>query len=111
MIDLEQVGDGSTSDRNFQKLLKLVVDTGGQSIAVRWGNALMPFGGTQLANKSVSHGLGVAPVAIFQTFGSTTNIGLWIYSTTSDATTVSFHGVATANIADTTFYWLVIGNG
>jgi hypothetical protein len=33
-ISLEQLADGSVSDRNFQKLMSLVIDTGGQSVGI-----------------------------------------------------------------------------
>lgn len=64
MIALEQLADGSVSGRNFQRLMSLVVDTGGVSLGLRVGgpvNVTWPGGVVSSNGLVVPHGLGGVP--------------------------------------------------
>jgi hypothetical protein len=119
-ISLEQLADGSVSDRNFQKLMSLVPDTGGQSAGIRFG--------TVAANGAIIRGQGftvtkgaagiytvnqtwtTAPVVLVAV-GSTG--GALAVKVSTDPSTAGF-GVTTyvstsgANL-DSMFHWLAIG--
>lgn len=64
-ISLEQLADGSVSDRNFQKLMRLVLDTGGISASVRWGLTTFTFAAaTNSSGINQPHSLGRTPVIV-----------------------------------------------
>lgn len=64
-ISLEQLRDGSVSDRNFQTLMRLVLDTGGLTIGMRFGTTTLTFtASTVSATATINHGLGSAPIAV-----------------------------------------------
>lgn len=65
MISLEQLADGSVSDRNFQRLMQLVPDTGGRALGVRWGSSSATWTAARdAADVTIPHGLGRAPVFV-----------------------------------------------
>lgn len=62
MIGLELLFDGSASDRNFKKLMQVVLDTGDVSASVRWGMTTFTFtASTTSAGINQPHGLGKVP--------------------------------------------------
>lgn len=66
MIQLELLGDGTVTDRNFQTLRALVLDTGGITAGVRFGVHTFSFvGGVVVGPDTIAHGLGRTPVAVF----------------------------------------------
>jgi hypothetical protein len=68
LINLEQLGDNSVTDRNFQALQAFVPDTGGQSINVRFGTVTLSWSAATVAtNVTVPHGLGRLPVVVLAT--------------------------------------------
>lgn len=119
MISLEQLFDGSSSARNFDALMRLVIDTGGLSAGVRFGLAgtgTWPGASPRANNTAVTHGLGAVPVAVFATVTSSPS-ATWfpVLATTSyGATTFSFTAVTSdgSSPASATGYsiaWLAIG--
>ncbi len=65
MIRLEHLADGSLTDRNFQLLRRLVVDTGGLSLDLRVGQVEFTFTASNVsAIETVAHGLPRAPLAV-----------------------------------------------
>lgn len=81
MIQLEHLADGSISDRNFQKLTRLVPDTGGTSVAIRFGVAALTWpGGTPFSNQTaITHGLGKTPLGVLATgnLGGLSALAVW----------------------------------
>lgn len=111
-IGLEQLADGSTSDRNFQKLQALVPDTGGVSLGVRVGGGTATWTASNVsADVTVTHGLGRTPVfADAKLRGGSTSIEFEIVSTT--ATTMVVRGYTTGGASITfsnAFGWVAIG--
>jgi hypothetical protein len=114
MISLEPLADGSPADRNFQALARLVLDTGGVTASVRWGIAAATFTASRVsADKTVTHGLGRTPIAVFVT-GATDQaahvVAFHAHSYTS--TTFKARGDFTDGTAPTgnsNFAWVVIG--
>jgi hypothetical protein len=114
MINLEQLADGSISDRNFQKLMSLVPDSGGQTVGFRFGETSVTYpGASQSATlKTVAHGLGRIPVVVFtQAFNTTVHLAephskdaTNIQITTATRDESSPAGGTTAAV-----FWLVIG--
>lgn len=112
MIPLEHLADGSTSDRNFQKLMHLVLDMGGVEAGLRFGSgtATWPGGGAVSGTVTVTHRLGRTPV-VAAAFPQDT---LFEYPVTAvDATTLTITGCISTNTSvsasSRSFYWLVIG--
>lgn len=110
-ISLEQLADGSTSDRNFQKLQVLVLDTGGASLGLRMGTGSVTFTAANTsAVKVVSHGLGRTPAVVLTTPNANTG---FVFSVTARAsTTFSVQGFTTGGGSVTTtvnFDWVAIG--
>lgn len=113
-VPLEQLADGSTSDRNFQKLAALVPDMGGQSLGFRLGTTTAVFtaSGTS-ATRTVTHGLGRAPQGVWLQVvsGSTNSVAYYV---TGSATATTFQLFArtfdaSTPTATTSIFWLVIG--
>jgi hypothetical protein len=113
MISLEHLADGSLSDRNFQALMRLVLDTGGITAGVRWGAQALTFAAsTNSATATVSHGLGRVPVVGFAQaygapgFGEIPNPNMFGF----DADSFDLNGeVKTAFSGTVTMMWVVIG--
>lgn len=109
-IALEQLADGSVSDRNFQRLMSLVLDTGGRSVGIRFGTGTATWtAAVSSAAVTIPHGLGRTPVAVFL---STRNPLVGYAASSIGATSFVATGFETANLAITTtntFDWLVIG--
>lgn len=119
MISLEPVDRtlGAVS-RNFDKLKRLVVDTGGRSIGIRFGTGTWtwPAGSAKSGVTVVSHGLGRTPIVVF-VCGATLNGSnetsageAGSYTSTQFSTQASLaQGLAPGAGAANTFAWLVIG--
>jgi hypothetical protein len=108
MISLEHLADGSLADRNFLTLTKLVLDTGGKSIGVRFGTSSATWtASAQSANKAIAHGLGHAPVAVMMT--GYNNL-IWA-NVSRDATNIVIAGISPGGAITGTFNvdWLAIG--
>src|SRR4051812_22826886 len=117
MINLENLLDGSIADRNFQALARLVLDTGGRSIGIRFGAATITWpGGSPFATVAVTHGLSRTPVVVFagDAGGGTmaTNIPVWSASapgaTTFTAAAETSDASAPAVGLTRTFYWVCL---
>lgn len=110
-IVLEHLADGSISDRNFQTLMKLVPDTGGQSVGIRFGVATCAWTASAYsAALVVSHGLGKTPVNIQLTPHS--NPDMTFGPTARSATTFTVQGYFAPGIAITGSFpvdWVAIG--
>lgn len=116
MISLENLGDGSVSDRNFQKLMSLVLDTGGQSAGIRFGTDTLTWASGQQfsAAKTVTHGLGRTPLVVLALGNGTGGpnlttiqaftIGATTFQVQGGFVTGTASGVVTLNIG-----WAVIG--
>lgn len=114
MIALDKVHD-LTTQRNMETLRRLVLDTGGRTADIRWGQATITWpGGSVNSNAAtVAHGLASAPV--FMTVQASNGGGF--YDTVvgpSGTTNLSIQlrrtdGVTPAAGATLTVYWLVIG--
>lgn len=118
MINLENLLDGSISDRNFQALARLVVDTGGQSINIRCGTDTWTFpGGSARSNvKVTSHGLGRTPIAVFVCGAQLNGLNETVAGETGTWTTTQFssqagfvQGFAPGAGATLGFSWVAIG--
>lgn len=116
MIALEHLADGSVSDRNFQKLMSLVIDTGGLSVGIRFGSGTVTWAGaTPFATVSVTHGLGATPKAVMicdNGLGTLAQIA--VFSASAGATTFTAAAEPTDSsspAASTTrgFYWVAVG--
>lgn len=114
MLALERLLDGSITARNFQKLQQLVIDTGGQSVGMRFGTTSVTWpGGAQATNvPAVDHGLGRTPVVALLTPLNSTNLVLSVMSVT--ATQITVQGATrdeSSPVLGTTrtVHWLVIG--
>lgn len=113
-IRLEQLADGSITDRNFQQLMSLVIDTGGESIGVRFGQKAFTWpGGTGLQTFTITHGLGRAPIVVLAINGNNNTRGMprtYTYGATTFVLDIitSDASVPGAGTADT-YYWLAVG--
>lgn len=68
MINLEPLGDGTITDRNFQTLRRLVLDTGGISARIRFGTIEFEFtASAESTPVTQPHGLGKAPILVIVT--------------------------------------------
>lgn len=110
MIKLEHLADSSISDRNFQKLMSLVLDTGGESVGLRFGTGSATWtAAVNSASVTVPHGLGKIPAAAG---AFTRDLGIAYAVTARDATNITVRGFATAGAPTSgtaTFDWAVIG--
>lgn len=111
-IALEHLADASIADRNFQKLTRLVMDTGGQTAGIRFGATSVVFTAVATASTTVTHGLGKTPIVALATFdisGTAFHIMAEVFSV--GATTFGLQGFLPAGAATTTrtAYWVVIG--
>lgn len=112
MIRLEHVADGSVSDRNFQKLMSLVLDTGGVNASVRWGTKSFTWpGATAVQSFTINHGLPTTPQVVLAVNGNNNTQGLprtLSYTATTFSLSVIAPAAVAAAVADT-YYWLAIG--
>jgi hypothetical protein len=120
-IALEQLADGSASDRNFQTLARLVVDTGGRSTGIRWGrvaadgSVLGGSGGFTVTKGAtglytVNQAMSTAPIVLVSA-GSTGGgyaVKVSPAPTTSGFGVVGFTTTTAANF-DGEFHWIAIG--
>jgi hypothetical protein len=112
MISLEQIADGSITDRNFQALAQLLLDTGGITAGIRWGVQALTFTASTNSNTAtVTHGLGKLPIGgIAQAlsapgFGNIPNPNMAMGATTFDMNAE----VKTAFTGSVNMFWVVIG--
>jgi hypothetical protein len=115
---LHDIRDGSLADSNFQladlnfkKLMEIVLDTGGKTVGVRFAlDAGVVFsGGTASAGKSVTHGLGKAPVVVLCGC-SQTGVVVTADSATFSSTSFTATGYFAAGATGTfKFSWVAIG--
>jgi hypothetical protein len=112
-IGLEQLADGSVSDRNFQALAQLVLDTGGKSLGIRFGTGSATWSASQVSGAvTVTHGLGASPALVIVQQINTTAItyGNITTSSTTFSVTGNYTDHASGNLTGTFgFWWLVIG--
>jgi hypothetical protein len=113
VISLEQLVDGSASDRNFQKLMSLVLDTGGRSVGIRFGTGSVSFTASAASTEyTVAHGLGRTPVTAYATFRHATGTTLVFtaYVSTLTSTTIGVSAaVSSAVTGSLSVDWLVFG--
>jgi hypothetical protein len=113
MINLENLLDGSIADRNFQALARLGIDTGGQSVGIRFGVATLSWtASTDSAVLTVTHGLGRTPVVVVANSFSAASFASVPYCTTLSFTSTSFGlaGIVRAAFTGSTqVCWVAIG--
>jgi hypothetical protein len=120
MISLENIlGRGEAAiQRNFDKLARLVIDTGGRSIGIRFGSGTFTWPGASAFSNvaTVPHGLGRAPGAVFITGSSNAGLNAFpdfsVFSfgaTTFAAQAGTVDAQNPLNTATTNFYWIAIG--
>lgn len=114
MIELEHVSGGDAIGRNFEKLMALVVDAGGQSVSIRFGSSSVVFTASSTsAQRTVAHGLPTTPVAVFTTCANPVTGRVTVQeSAAADATNVYLTGFQTQGTSVSItqgFYWLTIG--
>lgn len=114
MINLEPLADDTVTDRNFQLLQRLVLDTGGKSVSIRFGASTMAWAAsTDSGSKTITHGLGKTPVfvAVFNADTTGSYAGIAAFTTSGvGATTFDTYGRTPSAITGTkAIYWLVIG--
>jgi hypothetical protein len=110
VIHLENLADGSISDRNFQKLKALVPDSGGQTAGFRFGVVVVTFTASATSSvETVTHGLGKLPVAIVLSSETTSDLRA-TYSAVDAAEfdVKAFSGIGSIT-GPLTVSWLVIG--
>lgn len=113
MIGLENLGDGSTPDRNFRKLNQLVIDPGGVSLGMRIGTASASFVSSAITSSVVvDHGLGREPQLIVMQPRGGGGVQASVDARTD--TTFTFRGYTTTGASTVgtlalTYDWLVIG--
>lgn len=112
MIALDHIADGDWQavERLRLALQSLVVDTGGQSIGVRFGTSTATWtAAATTPGVTIPHGLARSPIYAH----ASTRTSLLEYAVTSrDATNIVVTGFVTMNTAFTgsaTFDWVVIG--
>lgn len=114
MIDLELLTDGTATARNFDKLRTLLIDTGGQSIGLRFGSDSLSFAASAVSvTRTVNHGLAKIPQAILvlPTLGTEYIVANYVGASRND---VSFQVSGQTNsgsaiTADLGFFWVAIG--
>jgi hypothetical protein len=113
MIGLEQLADGTISDRNFQRLNALVPDTGGQTVGLRFGVSSIGFtASTDSANTVIAHGLGTTPIVAVATvagagsFATIAALNTFSYGATNFSVNGRIPSAATTTLP---IVWLVIG--
>lgn len=114
-INLEHTADENTAiDRNFEKLKSLVIDTGGESVGMRFGIAVLTYTAAAVTPAlTVTHGLGVTPECILALPASGANRHCVNYvvvtrtDTTFDLISETVTGAAISG--NLSVFWLVIG--
>lgn len=114
MIPLEHLADGSISDRNFQKLMHLVVDTAGLEVAVRFGIGSLTWpGGSRLTGAlTIDSGLGVTPtVVVFGSVETNMHVALTGVPSTASFTVQgnTIDGSSPPSSTSRSFYWVAVG--
>lgn len=121
MIHLEQLADGSVSDRNFQKLMSLVPDTGGLSIRVRagavssTGTVISGTGFTVVRNAtgdySVTVGFTQTPIVVVGAGATAAAYTTKLHATTPPTATGFRVACLTSAgaLIDGSFHWVAIG--
>jgi hypothetical protein len=111
-VPLDWVTD-PTIQRNFDRLRELAVDTGGQSVGIRFGTGSVayPGGDDNFPSEVVTHGLGTTPVVALVT---SAGAGTFMAAHTLDSTDFTIDGgtidgSSPAAATAVTYYWLVIG--
>jgi hypothetical protein len=109
MITLEDLADGTPTDRNFQRLRALVPDTGGVTFGLRLGVTVVTFtAAAASAVTTVDHGLGKEPVYMFTQAVSASDFRATAFNPTS--TQFDVKGFTNGSFTgDLTVYWQVWG--
>lgn len=93
-------------------IAKAMIDTGGRAIKVRFGTDTVVYtAANSSAAKTISHGLGTAPIAVFCQMTSPV-VNSIFYIDSVSATTFVTRGHETTNAAVTgsqPFYWVAFG--
>lgn len=99
--------------RNFETIARAILDTGGQSLALRMGSDVLTWpGGASVSNNvTVTHGLARTVVAAFVT--GTGNLSAWstgsLGATTFVVQAKTVDGTFPALGTQGFFFWLAIG--
>jgi hypothetical protein len=110
MPSLEDLGENSKASRNFRKIARILIDTGGRAIGIRWGTGTATFtGASPSTTTNVSHGLGSTPKVVIVSASS--GVGINYNVTAKAATTFSVVGDYPfgAISGAFTFDWIAIG--
>jgi hypothetical protein len=122
MINLEALADNSVSDRNFQKLARLVPDTGGLSVALRSGavsaaGAITAGTGFTVTKNgtgdySVNLTFARAPIVVVGSGTTAANLAAKLNALTAPSTAgfrVLTFATSTNTATDGAFHWVAIG--
>lgn len=111
----EYLSDGAwdVARRLFATVFRLLIDTGGQSVGIRFGSSALTFAAsTNSASTTIPHGLGRLPIVVLAlpfsspAFGKIPTLNL----SSSDATSIVLNGeIGTAHTGSISFSWAVIG--
>lgn len=105
--------DWAAVERMRQRLQSLVVDTGGQSVGIRFAQATLSFAAsTNSGTITVSHGLGRTPIVVVATAHNAPAFGNvpTCHAATFTSTTFQMNGeVKTAFTGDVAVSWVAIG--
>jgi len=109
-INLEHLGDNTPADRNFRKLAKETVDTGGISLGIRGGGSSATWTASpSSANVTIAHGLGIVPLSEWLT-SYNGNLRYIVVSKNSTNLVVQGFFIPGTNLTGTfSFDWGVIG--
>lgn len=115
-IGLERVqeGDWDGLNRVIDRLRSLVLDTGGQSIGVRFGHVTLSWSSsTSAGNQVVAHGLGRTPENVQVTPRSmpfSSGVTVTCKEVSRDATDITINAEASSSVTgDVVVDWLVVG--
>lgn len=115
MINLEHTADHNPAvERNFDLLRSLVVDTGGTSVALRFGTATLTYTAAAVsAATTVAHNLGTTPefIGSIGTAGTKRHIVNYVSSTrtTTGFDLISETADGAAMSGSISVFWLAIG--
>lgn len=117
-ISLEHVLGDEVVRRNFERLAALALDTGGESVGIRFGTATVTWAGASGTSGTlvVSHGLGTTPLVTLASVMGTASDSSVVFAFTGSAPGGSTFNVAARNpsaipVNGTTakVAWLAIG--
>jgi len=100
-----------TAQRNFQTLSRLLIDTGGRSVGLRFGADTVTFtASVNSAVKTVTHGLGRTPITVVATASGSLGWNvLRVFNFTATTFDVQGHDTDAARTGSDAIYWVAVG--